>query len=427
MGEAKYAQIVPIIKERVDKNGKRWLQDHEEKYDKKIEEYAKTSESPNRYKILEYLEDMAVGDSSKKAERREVSKSRRLRILQIMTSFDGWMDYKKFEEITTYDMKAFVRRLKDDVIISPYNNTIYADTTKATIKKVIRKFWKWLKGKNIVYPAEVDWMDTREPTVTKDCYKEEEMKLLLENIHAKQMKVLVKLLFDGGFRISELANVRIKDIIHPTPEQRWFTINVRAEIAKRYKPRQVALFYVNQDLKSYLENHHPEPNNPKAFLFNYSYQYIRNFLHKKGKKVLGKSITPHGIRRTSATFWAPRIKSYQAYCYRFGWSLSSRVPDIYFNRMKMNNIDMMHQITAFERDRVRNEIEDQIITNHELIETNQALNLRLNKYEKELHQRKRYDSVIQKLLSEPLIEQKADAMLKQNLDSETKMIEGDMQ
>jgi len=428
MEEAKQVQIVPVIKQRIDRTGRRWMQDHEKKYDKLIEDYSKTSESPNKHKIMEYLEDMAIGDSSKTTEKKSITKSRRLKILQTMRDFDGCMDYKKFWDISSSEMKTFARRLKDDIIVSPYTKKPFAETTKSGKLKIIRKFWKWLKGKNRYYPEEVDWMDTREPIPTKDCYTLEEMELLFDNIHSYPMKILIKLLFDGGFRIGEMLNIRIKDVTAPTQDENWFTLRVRAEVAKMRKERGVALCYVNLDFKTFLENHHPEPNNPEAFLFYYSYQYVREFLRRKGKKLLGKNITPHNIRRTSATFFAPRIKNYQVYCHRFGWSLGSREPNRYFYGNKMHNRDMMNQVISFEMDKARTQYSNEIVTNQELIKSNEVMKLQLDKHQKEIHQRKRYDSVIQRLLSEPAIQQRVQGMLKDNLDSETKLIEaGDIQ
>jgi len=284
MEPIKQAEIVPTIKERVDKTGRRWMQDHEANYDKKIKDYIQNTKSPNKYLIERYLNDMAVGDSSKESAIREVSKSRRLRILQIMSSFDIWMNHKKFDKITVADMKTFVGRLKEGIIVSPYQDKPYAETTKSTIRKVIRKFWKWHKGENRFFPPEVSWMDTSEPTPTKDCYTIEEMELLFSNMHSFQMKTLLKVMFDSGLRIGEIMNIRVKDITSPNVEENWYTIRVRAEIAKKKQERFVALFYSNQDLKTYLEKHHQEPKNPEAFLFYYSYEYVRNFLYRKSKK-----------------------------------------------------------------------------------------------------------------------------------------------
>ena len=119
MEQTKECQVVLTIKERVDKNGRRWLQDHEANYDEKIKNYLETSTSPNKYLIMEYLNDMAIGDSSKQSAKREVTKSRRLRILQVMESVDEWMSNKPFKGITAGDMKIFVGRLNDDIIVSP--------------------------------------------------------------------------------------------------------------------------------------------------------------------------------------------------------------------------------------------------------------------------------------------------------------------
>lgn len=54
-------------------------------------------------------------------------------------------------------------------------------------------------------------------------------------------------------------------------------------------------------------------------------------LHRKSKSILNKRVTPHILRHSSATYYANHLSHYQL-CYRFGWSMASKMPNRYLDR-----------------------------------------------------------------------------------------------
>ncbi len=52
---------------------------------------------------------------------------------------------------------------------------------------------------------------------------------------------------------------------------------------------------------------------------------------KLAEKVLKKRVTPHMLRHSSATYWAPKMNLYQL-CAKYGWAFSSDMPDRYIER-----------------------------------------------------------------------------------------------
>jgi site-specific recombinase XerD len=382
MGDVKEPIVCMPVKERVDASGRRWVQDLEKKFDNEIKRYRKESDSKNKNTIIRFLEDMRIGDSSKECQKRIVSKSRCLKILGVLRKIDIWLHGKRFDEVTVEDMKDMIYRLQEDIISATKAGKPYTMSTKASMKKIIRKFWKWLKGKNHFYPDIVEFISTYEPTPTMEVYSIEEIEFLRDNLHSFKMKVLLWVLFDIGVRISELLNIRIMDITEPTPEENYYKIYIRKETAKNGKDRVIGLLYSNQYLEQYLKEHHASPRAKKSFLFDMSYDYIKNYLHLKGKKFLNKSVNLHKIRASSATHFAPRIKSYQSFCYKYGWSLSSRVPDRYFNTSGVKAKDAMDQVLSFERDQIRNQYRTEIVTNRDLLDQNFLMQEKLKEYDK---------------------------------------------
>ncbi|MBT6762462.1 site-specific integrase [archaeon] len=414
--------VVDSIKERVDKTGRRWIQDLEKTYDKAKEKYSKQSKSKNKSYILDYLQQMRLGDGSKKQERRRITKSRALRIMGILKNFDDWMQGKEFLLITKQDMHNFVEKLDDGILVSPSSGKEYAETTKATIKKVIRKYWKWLKGDNNYYPKEVDWMDTYEPRPDMTIYSYDEIELIRDSFRPFQMKTLVWLLFDSGARINELLNLKIKDVIKPNGQARYLSVRFRDEISKR-AGRTVGLYLSTFYLATYLKKHHTDPNNPEAYLFTYGYNAVRTKLYVKGKAILGKSLTPHRIRGSSATYYATRIKTYQNFCYRFGWSLSSRVPDIYYRRAGVKSNEVMNEIFASERAILQSESMGDRLTTDQLLLENKRLTDKVSTYKKKVSGFERYEPALMELLKNPAIKEQLIELMSKEISEDTKLIQ----
>ena len=414
-------QVVEPIRERIDKNGRKWIQDHESVYDKAEEKYSKQSKSKNKHLILEYLKEMRLGDGSKRQERRKISKSRALRVMGILKNFDDWVHGKEFDGINKADMQDFVLKIDEGIIVSPLNGKEYAETTKATIKKVVRKFWKWFKGDNQYYPDEVIWMDTYEPHPDMEIYSYDEIELIRDSFTKFKMKTLVWVLFDSGARINELLNLKIKDVVKSNRQSRYMSVRIKESIAKS-QGRIVGLYLASFHLATYLAKHHPDPNNPEAYLFDYSYNAVRTKLYQKGRKVLRKSITPHRIRGSSATYYATRIKTYQNFCYRFGWALSSRVPDIYYGRAGVKANEVMNEIFSSERAILQSESMDERLVSDQLLMENKMLTDKVGNYKKKVSNFERYEPAIQELLSNPAIKQQLIQIMDKNINENTRLI-----
>jgi site-specific recombinase XerD len=398
-------QVVAQIKERISEKGLRIIQDHDKKFDETIAKYKAESKSKNKFYILEYLQTMRTGDPSKRNKAKKViSKSRCLRLFNYLNNFDQWMEGKDFQQITTYDMREFIEKFESGQIVSPTTKKPYAETTRATTKKAIRKFYKWLKKSPFDYPEEVAFIDTTEPIPKDNIYTVEELEHLRDNMYSYPMKTLLWTLFDSGMRIAEMLNIRIQDIIHPTNEEMYFKLHIRPETTKTYE-RTVGLFYSSNQLATYLEKYHTEPNNPKAFLFPVSYRYVKKYFYQNGNRILNKSITPHRIRKSSATHYAHLITSYQMYCYRFGWALGSRSPNLYFNRSGVTTKESMMEIHSSHIKKLQTEYREYIVKNKDLADRQEAMKHRIVEQEQELLERRSHDMLFKKLLQNPEVKQ----------------------
>ena len=146
-----------------------------------------------------------------------------------------------------------------------------------------------------------------EEKLAESVLSNKELVYLVDNIEIKRDKLLVKLLYDSAARISEIMNIKLKDVDFKTRE-----IQV---MGKGRKPRTV---YFQQStsniLKEYLdENKILNPNMP---VFNIKPITVWYNLKKYGKELLSRNLHPHMLRHSRLQHMADEgvdsfaIKSY---------------------------------------------------------------------------------------------------------------------
>ena len=128
-----------------------------------------------------------------------------------------------------------------------------------------------------------------EEKLAESVLSNKELIYLVDNIEIKRDKLIVKLLYDSAARISEIMNIKLKDIDFKTRE-----VEV---MGKGRKPRTV---YFQQStanmLKEYLdENKIVNPNMP---VFNIKPITVWYNLKKYGKELLSRDLHPHMLRHS---------------------------------------------------------------------------------------------------------------------------------
>lgn len=134
-----------------------------------------------------------------------------------------------------------------------------------------------------------------------------ELLFLVENIKKPRDQLIIKLLYDTGARVSELLNIKLKDIDLDTNEVFL--------IGKGRKPRSV--YFQNstaQLLKDYLYS--KDLVNPSSKLFTIKSVTVWHHLKNYGKNLLERDLRPHMLRHTRLQHMADEgvdsflIKSY---------------------------------------------------------------------------------------------------------------------
>jgi len=233
--------------------------------------------------------------------------------------------------------KPFRDATKEDIVevISKIEiSEKYKERTKVDFKKILKQFYKWLKGNDEEYPPEVKWIKINfkeKRKLPEEILSEEEIVRLAEATNHPRDKALILTLYESGCRIGELLSLRIK---HVQFDEYGIILIVNGKTGSR---RVRVLKYV-KELSEWLDIH-PLKKNPEAFVWitlenpkrnsALSYTTVSLLLKSLAKKVgITKPVNPHAFRHARATHLAKFLTEQQLKVY-FGWSGSSRMASTY--------------------------------------------------------------------------------------------------
>jgi site-specific recombinase XerD len=203
--------------------------------------------------------------------------------------FEEFMNYypdKELNDISEEEIVTFLRYLVNDRQVS----TSYQNQSINAIKFYYERV---LGGKRKIYKIE----RPRKEKFLPEVLSEEEVVAILKSITNLKHRATIMTIYSGGLRISELINLKVKDI----DSQR---MQIRVEQAKGKKDRYTLLSKKTLDtLRMYFVEY-----KPKDWLFEgenggqYSQRAIQNILSKAVKIAnIKKHITVHTLRHSFAT------------------------------------------------------------------------------------------------------------------------------
>lgn len=224
------------------------------------------------------------------------------------------------------DLEAFLLDLHSDKILS-VRGTKLSSVTKSDAKKFLRQFFKWLRGNGELFPPEVAWIKTRiakdERPKEKEVIGLEEVKRLATSFRSPSYRVLTLLLFDSGFRVSEMLSARKRDLKWEAFDKGNECFWVSCQVSKTIT-RKVPVPLFTDEIQLYVRSVEFEEKNENDPLFNVSYFAFLKQIRENSKKLFGKKVTPHALRHSSATYYSMEFEgNTNLLSERFGWSYNS--------------------------------------------------------------------------------------------------------
>lgn len=235
---------------------------------------------------------------------------------------------ERFLEPSDKDLKAYLAKVERRKDLS--------DWSKADRRVAVKRFYKWLLGDDEEYPACVRWVRTTVPNhrrkLPEDLLTREEIEALLDGAIASRDKALIALLADGGLRIGEALDLRVKDF-HPDEYGGYLMVPEGKTGARR-----VRLVDSVPHLAAWLRDH-PRREEADAPLFlqlgrnrgePLRYAAARKAIRSAAERAgVDKSkVNPHNFRHTRATVLARRVPEAPLEA-QMGWVPGSSMSKVY--------------------------------------------------------------------------------------------------
>lgn len=321
----------------------------------------------NKELVQAFVRDASLGKTILHRAKKKIGYARLINYLKHLRPVIVFLQ-KDLDSVTQTDIERFIEALETDRIRSQSLRVVgttrlpsgakLSPGYKVDIKITVKKFYKWLWGQNKAYPDIVAWIDTYIPISTVSALTESEVQRMVDRSTTICQRALIQVFFDGGFRLSELLNIRLSHVrLHQVdprdPTKQCFIL--RAPFSKTLA-RTVALPMPASTkwLKLWLEDHPARPvirgdglleaRDIRTQLFPMSEPAIRQTVARAGKRALGKRVYPHLLRHASATFWSNKLPHFKL-CKRFGWTMTSKMPQRYIDR---EGVDELETISIYQ-------------------------------------------------------------------------------
>jgi integrase len=320
----------------------------------------------NKQLMRSFVRDAAIGKTVTGRRKKKIGHAALVGYITHLCTFILFVK-KDLDNLTDADMEDYVEALESDVIRSRARKVFgeqhhesgrpYTPRYKVDNKVVVRKFYKWLWGENKYYPKIVEWLDTYAKDTEISALTQSEVQRLIDLAQTPLHRAFIQVLFDGGFRLGELLNIRLRHLRlrafdENDPSKRCFSIRVPFS---KTLPRTVfmPMGATTKWLQLWLENHPARPVlRPDGTL---DAEDVTAQLFPL-QRALAKRVYPHLLRHTSATFWCNKLSYFQM-CKRFGWTMTSSMPQKYIDREGVEELTVAQKYHEEERTRLAPEIE----------------------------------------------------------------------
>ncbi len=307
--------------------------------------------------------DQKLNSIKKSIEKSEISKKNK----ELITDFENncfsegigkakitryLYDLKKIAEILNKDFDV---SYKEDMqrVLANLEKTDYAYSTKRGFRIVLKKFYKWLRKTDDIYPEEVRWIKTTakidKQRLPEDLLTEEDILRLIQNTNKLRDKAFIACLYESGCRIGEILTIKIKSVS-------FDEYGAKVSVFGKTGSRPVRLVSSASYLLEWINNGHPNNTNAESYVWIsqkkelLSYGRIKDMLKDIAKRAgIQKAINPHSFRHARATILAKKLSDAQLKSV-MGWTQGSKMSAIYVHLSQRDTDDAILEINGIKRE-----------------------------------------------------------------------------
>ena len=254
--------------------------------------------------------------------------------------------------------KDFDRATKGELkkLVAEFESKNLSDWTKHDYKVTLKKFYKWLAGSE-EYPDKIRWLKTTMKNsnhkLPSELLTEEDIDKLVKATFNARDKAFIRVLYESGCRIGELAGLKIKNI-------QFDDYGAQLIVDGKTGMRRIRIIASAPALATWLDNHPDkedpdsyvwvriEPKNSKDLL---CYNGLRAVLHKAAKRAgIKKRSNPHLFRHSRATYLANKITEAQMKEI-FGWTQSSEMASVYVHMSGRDTDDALLKLAGLKNEK----------------------------------------------------------------------------
>lgn len=212
----------------------------------------------------------------------------------------------------------------------------FSDWSKADRKVAVKRFYKWLLGNDEEYPPAVRWVRTTVPNhkrkLPEDLLTREEVVALIDGAITSRDKALIALLADGGLRIGEALDLRVRDF-HADEYGGYLMVP-----SGKTGARRVRLIDSVPYISAWLRDHPRREDGDAPFFLQLGrnrgvslrYAAARKAIRSAAKRggVDPSKVNPHNFRHTRATVLARKVPEAPLEA-QMGWVPGSSMSKVY--------------------------------------------------------------------------------------------------
>jgi integrase/recombinase XerD len=260
-----------------------------------------------------------------------------------------------FSNATRKDIENVVEKINHMAC----NGKPCTEWTKYTYKVVLKRFYKWHKGENEIYPELVRWIRPRiekriDIDETKLLTHEDVLKMAATTNYSRDRAFLL-FLYESGARIGEIMALHVSDFYVPDKYGAMMHI---PKVKKHTVARDIRIMASAPAISQWLSEH-PARDDPDAPLFcgiwrgkqgqSIDYSTLVKVIRIAAKRArIKKQVNPHFCRHSRATELGNKLYP-AAFCTYMGWRQGSSEAATYIHKSNTDKeILKMHGIIKDE-------------------------------------------------------------------------------